>query len=134
MKRDKSIYENYVCPRCWNTLDNCTCELFPPYDLVHIDINIQEHIRILNAKGYHTRYCCEGHGVGTGTYIAFGRDWFEDVDMPNGFKYHKKNRTISYVYVRKKMTDEQIEALKQENLSALLAWIKELPDINIQRE
>ena len=127
MKKDKSAYENYVCPHCWNTLDNCECELFPPYYLNHIDKNIQEHIRILNKKGYSTMYCCEGHGANTNTYISFNRDYFGDVDTPNGFKYDKKRKTITCAY-SPKMTEEQIESVKNERLGELLEWVENLPN------
>lgn len=127
MKRNKEAYNNYVCPQCMNTLDGCDCELYPPYYLIHIDKNIQEHIRILNKKGYRTVYCCEGHSRGSNTYITFFNDYFEYIDTPVGFKYDRKRKTITYTY-RMSMTEEKIEKLKTEKLSILLEWAKSLPD------
>ena len=124
MRRSKSAYLNYVCPYCFNALNNCTCELFPPYHLILIDKNIQEHIRILNEKGYRTTGCCEGHG---NTYIAFANDYFKDVEAPSGFKYHKNKRMFSHSY-SSKLTKEEARELKKEKLEVLLEWCKSLPN------
>ena len=131
MERNKNAYMNFVCPYCWNTLDNCTCELFPPYHTVFIDKNIQEHIRILNNKGYYTTGCCEGHReVCINTYIAFADNYFKEINTPEGFKYDKKRRIITYTYSTK-LTEEKMEELKQEKLMTLLEWCKNLPKRNI---
>lgn len=130
MRKSKRAYMSYVCPYCWNTLNKCTCELFPPYHLIFIDENIQEHVRILNEKGYKTTACCEGHvKVCLSTYIAFGNHYFDDVDMPDGFKYDKKRRIIKYSYPTK-ITKEHMEELKKVNLNILLEWCKALPNRN----
>lgn len=131
MAKNKEYYINYVCPYCLNTLDNCTCELFPPYYLIHIDENIQEHIRILNDKGYRTMYCCEGHGVGSNTYISFAMDYFKDITAPKGFKYDKKRTMVTHSYSTK-LTEEKAEELKKNNLESLLEWCKQLPYQNME--
>lgn len=131
MKKNKEAYINYVCPHCWNILDSCTCELFPPYYLIHIDKNIQEHIRVLNEKGYRTMYCCEGHGKGSNTYISFSDDYFDGMETPNGFKYDEKRKTITYSYSMR-LTEEKIEKLKAEKLAVLLEWVNSLPNRNIE--
>ncbi len=128
MNKNKEAYINYVCPHCWNTLDNCICELFPPYHLIFIDRNIQEHIRILNEKGYRTTMCCEGHRVRCiNTYITFAEDYFKRADTPKEFKYDKKRRTITYTY-SPRLTEEKMEKLKAEKLAVLLEWVKSLPN------
>lgn len=133
MRRSKAAYINYVCPYCWHTLNKCTCDLFPPYHLILIDENIQEHIRILNEKGYRTTACCEGHmKVCINTYIAFADDYFQDVGTPEGFKYNKKRRTIAYTYSAK-FTKEQMEEIKKEKLETLLEWCKMLPNRNTEK-
>lgn len=130
MKKNKDAYANYVCPDCWNTLDNCTCKIFPPYHLIFIDKNIQEHIRVLNEKGYKTTGCCEGHRtVCINTYIAFAIDYFDNANMPDGFRYIKNRHIIAYEYSTK-LTEETMEELKKEKLAVLLAWCKSLPNIN----
>lgn len=133
MRKSKSAYMNYVCPYCWHTLNKCTCDLFPPYHLILIDMNIQEHIRILNEKGYHTIGCCEGHNkVCISTYIAFAKNYFKDnVNMPEGFKYDKKRNVVTYVYSTK-LTKENVEKLKKEKLEVLLKWCNDLPSRNTE--
>lgn len=128
MNKNKEAYINYVCPYCWHTLDKCICELFPPYHLIFIDRNIQEHIRLLNEKGYRTMACCEGHRVRClNTYITFPMDYFKTIETPKGFKYDKKRRTITYTYSMS-LSEEQMENLKAEKLAILLEWIKSLPN------
>ena len=132
MEKNKDTYMNYVCPYCWYTLDNCTCDLFPPYHLIFIDRNIQEHVRLLNEKGYNTTGCCEGHGKASiNTYIAFANNYFKDVDMPDGFKHDKKRNMVVYIYSTK-LTEEKIEELKKEKLEELLKWCKNLPNRNME--
>ncbi len=133
MRKSKAAYMNYICPHCWNTLNNCTCDLFPPYHLIFIDKNIQEHIRILNEKGYRTTGCCEGHRkVCVNTYIAFTKDYFNNTDMPEGFKYNKKRRIVTYTY-SSKLTKESMEELKKEKLETLLEWCKSLPSRSTEK-
>lgn len=138
MRKSKSVYMNYVCPYCWHTLNNCTCDLFPPYHTIFIDKNIQEHVRILNEKGYRTIGCCEGHlehhkekKGSANTHIICGRDYFKETGIPEGFKYCKRGKGVIYDY-SSKLTNEQFEEIKKENLAVLLEWIKSLPNRNIE--
>ena len=132
MDKNKDAYENYVCPHCWNTLDRCSCDLFPPYHLIFIDKIIQEHIRILNEKGYRTTACCEGHmDTCISTYIAFTNDYFNDTSAPEGFKYDEKRKIVAYAY-SSKLTKEKMEELKKEKLENLLEWCKRLPNKNME--
>lgn len=128
MEKNKDAYLNFVCPYCWNTLDNCTCSIYPPYHTIFIDKNIQEHIRLLNEKGYRTIGCCEGHRkVCLNTYISFTNDYFTEKDMPNGFGYNKKKRAVTCSYPTR-ITEEEMEELKEEKLAILLEWCKSLPN------
>lgn len=131
MRRNKDVYMNYVCPYCFNTVNKCTCELYPPYSLILIDKGIQEQIRILNNKGYATMGCCEGHYKGPciSTYIAFPMDYGfdESIEIPEGFKYHKNRRMIYYDYSQK-LTEEAMEMLKKEKLNTLLMWCDDLEE------
>ena len=132
MRRNKKAYDNYVCPYCWNALNKCTCNTFPPYHLIFIDKNIQEHVRILNEKGYHTISCCEGHlSVCINTYIAFADNYFNDENIPSGFKYNKKRKTVAYTYSTK-LKEEKMEEIKKEKLEILLEWCKSLPNRNME--
>lgn len=133
MRKSKSAYMNYICPYCWHTLNNCTCDLFPPYHLIFIDKNIQEHIRILNEKGYYTTACCEGHiKVCINTYVAFADNYFVGVGIPEGFRYDKKRKTISYTYSTK-LSKVEMEKVKMEKLETLLEWCKRLPNRNTEK-
>jgi hypothetical protein len=133
MEKNKDAYMNYICPYCWNTLDNCTCDVFPPYHLIFVDKNIQEHVRVLNEKGYRTTACCEGHReTCINTYIAFANNYFDGVDAPEGFKYDKKRRIVTYTYSAK-LTEEKMEEIKKENLDALLRWCENLPNRNMEK-
>lgn len=128
MKKNKDAYVNFVCPYCWHTLDDCTCSIFPPYHTIFIDRNIQEHIRLLNEKGYRTMGCCEGHRkVCLNTYIAFANNYFKEQDLPSGFKYNKRKNAIIYDYSLK-LTEEEMMELKREKLAVLLEWCKNLPN------
>lgn len=131
MNKRKDVYDNYVCPYCMNRLENCSCKLFPPYELIYIDKNIQEHIRILNEKGYRTRACCEAHvDVCYNTYIAFVNNYFDDIEEPKGFEYNKKSRVVQCFY-KSKITEEEMELAKKEKLASLLEWCKSLPNRNM---
>lgn len=124
---------NYICPYCWNTLNNCDCDLFPPYQLIFIDKNIQEHIRILNKKGYRTTGCCEGHRkICINTYISFADNYFKNTEMPEGFKYDKKRKMITHSYSTR-LTKDKMEESKKENLDILLAWCNQLPKRNMEK-
>lgn len=133
-KRDKYIYENYVCPRCFHKLPDCTCPgSTPPYQILWIDENIQEHVRILNEKGYLTEYSCESHSPKGTTHIMFygGRNPSKDIPLPNRFKWHDKYNKFFAEY-DKKMSLEDYQLEKKKNLDALLEWCNELPNNNIE--
>lgn len=132
MEKNKDAYMSYICPYCWHTLDNCTCELFPPYHLIFIDKNIQEHIRILNEKGYRTIACCEGHmEVCINTYIAFADSYFTDADAPDGFRYDKNRRTMIYSHSTR-LKENEMEKIKKEKLETLLEWCRNLPNRSVE--
>lgn len=129
MKRSKESYINYVCTNCFNTLDECTCRIFPPYNLVFIDRNIQKHIRTLNNKGYITLGCCESHyeEVCVSIYICFARE-YDFKEMPMGFKYNKNKRMVYYNY-SKNLTREETDIVKETMLKVLLEWCKKLESL-----
>jgi hypothetical protein len=107
--------------------------LFPPYHLILIDKNIQEHIRILNEKGYRTTACCESHmKICLNTYITFVDNYFEGKDIPDGFRYDKKRRMVTCSYSTK-LTKEKMEELKMEKLKTLLEWCKDLPNRSMEK-
>lgn len=119
-------YADYVCSKCFNTPDKCTCE-FQPYYLVNIDRNIQDAIRVLNEKGYTTRFCCESHSDNDSIYIMFARDYGFDT-MPDGFICNKKDNTVRYEYAHGMAYDKFLED-KQKHLKALLDWCEGLVSV-----
>lgn len=128
-----NAYFNYVCPQCFCSLDECKCVNYPT-SLIHIDRNIQQHVRILHDKGYATLYCCESHYTESGEkreiYISFAKEYgFGDrVTIPNGFHYNKQHRLLGCM-IKKNLTEEQMNKVKTEKLAKLLEWCKDLPNI-----
>lgn len=117
---------DYVCPRCFNTVDKCTCDI-QPRELINIDSGIQEQIRILNTKGYITRYCCESHNPNDGIYITFVRDYGFD-NMSDGFFYRKRMNSMYHLY-KCKMDTEEFNKNKQVHLDKLLDWCNNLSQV-----
>jgi len=131
VEKSLEAYMNYVCPYCWHTLDECTCEIYPPYHLMFIDRRIQEHVRVLNSKGYLTTGCCEGHTeTCVSTYISFAREFFQDdSELPEGFKYHKKKRMVFHEYKIRHLSHEAFELEKDYHIAKLLEWCRNLSPI-----
>ena len=109
------------------------------HDVADIDDNIFEAVRLLNRKGYETRFCCSGHSTDTlpRLYINFcGHIYFED--LPDGFQieYSESNienrcggrvTTISRQYNRNQSNHD----LQREIwlvCDEIIIWVKELPD------
>ncbi len=134
IRRSKKLYEEYVCPKCFNQLNKCVCKFYPPRDLINIDKDIQEHIRILNQKGYKTENCCAGHLYSykksiTEIYIDFV-NWAELPNIPDGFKKDKNRNIIRHLFITRNLTDEEFERERQNKLDNLLKWCNELPEFN----
>ena len=129
MKKIFSSYKNYVCPRCFQQLNKCECEIFPPYTLLFIDERIQEHVRILNRKGYLTTGCCEGHykSYSTEPYVSFGNVYDGFSTIPEGF-YYKKSKRMVLAKIINASSEEEFEIKKKELLDNLLDWINKLDD------
>lgn len=130
MRRSKAAYLNYVCPKCFNQLQNCTCKSFPPWDLLYIDQRIQPHVRILNEKGYVTFTSCEGHYLGkpgVTSHVGFARDYDIFSDLPEGFTYNKSKRML-WCFYDAKLNRDQFDAERAFNLAKLLQWCQDLPD------
>lgn len=76
----------YVCPRCFNRVEQCTCEYYPE-SLAQLDRNIWPIVKVLNEKWYFTDSCCEGHiGSNEMMYIIFKKSYKFKVPLPKGFE------------------------------------------------
>lgn len=136
LEKSLDIYLDYVCERCFHTPMECTCE-FKPWNLRFIDRGVQDHVRILNEKGYITNGCCESHynSNSVNINICFIRDYGfgKTLPLPEGFKTMKSKHTVIYEYKNiKKITEEDMNAQKEVYLNRLLEWCKNLP-VNTMR-
>ena len=123
----KDSHLDYVCPACFNQIDCCTCDSRSWY-AIQIDRNIQEHIRILNTKGYKTQYCCESHKPTENMYVTFYTDYGigKTIALPEGFKKHSNG--VSWI-CKTKASEEDYLRQKQKHLESLLSWCEDLPKI-----
>ncbi len=132
---ENKLYEEYVCPKCFNQLDKCACNTSEK-DLIRIDKDIQKHIRILNQKGYKTIFCCSGHAEEyakynfTDLYISFLLTSENFITLPEGFYIKKQKNTFKTVMkyrFPKKLSKEEFENMHKKVLDDLLKWCNELP-------
>ena len=127
-------WKSFVCPFCFNRINNCVCTLIPQ-TLINIDIKIQYAIKILNQKGYITKYCCSGHNNkhSNGTYflsiyITFA-DYINIKDLQIPENWTKKNNTNSvYSKVYYPKTKKEFDAIQKEELKKLNKWVDSLAD------
>jgi len=99
VRRSKKIMENYVCPKCWNQVHQCTCNLYPPWELI------------------------DSFSV----YVAFSRDF--GLKIPDGFNYDKRRSIISYVFKKNERENKELfEQVKAEKLKVLSEWAQSLPE------
>ena len=121
-KRNAKNYV-YVCPHCFNKVDECKC-LVLPWELIQIDKKIWPSIKILNSKWYHTEMCCEGHIQDTQRpfmYIMFKKN-YKFKSVPEGFENLKGS-------IRANITGKSEDAKKRKQrilLKALYDWACEL--------
>lgn len=137
MPFDYSMYKNYVCSRCFHQLTECTCECKPD-SLIHVDEGIQEHVRILNEKGFYTMASCEGHYdseyPSVELYILFARDDERAFPPPPSNFVFTKNSTMHLTAIRynfecikqRPVKEAVFEKEKADALHILLEWIKDL--------
>lgn len=108
---------NYVCPFCFNWIENCSCDDLP-WNLILLDYNMQKIIQILNLKGYVTRNSCESHCATDSIYVHFLENYCFST-LPKNFKY--KRGVLSFLYPRE-TTEESFIVKKQEQLEILKNW------------
>lgn len=128
IRRSKKNIELYVCPHCFQQINKCTCEYYPPWSLIYVDTAIQEVCRILNEKCYTTTSSCESHyGYTPNLYVSLV-DYYglnEDINAPKDFKWIKQDASL--LYVNKGKTKEDFEKNKTEHLTLLKEWAERLP-------
>lgn len=121
----KSIY-NYVCPWCFNQIEDCTCDM-ASYSLIMIDNKLQKAIRELNQKKYFTVDCCEGHFYNPipNTYISFVRP-VKLSNIPNGFQYEKDGNVIRKIY--HVQTEEEFIMEQEKAIQDIETWVENLKE------
>ena len=140
----------YYCPDCGNIFNGeyLRTDLYSRYEMpcpisncngnaFEIDDLMIPVIKVLNEKGYTTKFCCSGHYDHD---VSFGYLWFEEwVELPNipkGFSIDKDikvgicirptrafNRTLSH-----KPTYNDFYSICDEAKS-LLKWATALPEV-----
>lgn len=115
--RNYHLYKNYVCPNCFEQIDKCKCKSLP-WNLIQIDIGIQETVRELNKKGYRTVYCCESHyDTSLSIYVLFDKRYSFKA-LPKGFKISnfrglpKVEHIIKNNDDKKSFNEEKVKYLK----------------------
>lgn len=132
----------YLCLECGEVYDSNWLNINELYEYIHcpktscvgilveVDELLIPTIKILNKKGYSTKFCCSGHydSQHPNGYIAF-EDWVELPSIPNGFKFDEDydciviRSTLSY-------TTPTLEDFKAicDNAKTLLDWAMSLPE------
>ena len=98
--------------------------------LIEVDELLLPTIKILNEKGYSTKFCCSGHyeSQHPNGYIAF-EDWVDLPYIPDGFK---ADEDYDHIVIRSTLpyTTPTLEDFKTicDNAKTLLDWAISLPD------
>lgn len=127
MKKSNAAMYEYICP-----LASCggTC--------VEIDENIIEPIRMLNNKGYRTKFSCAGHVFSKeSAYVAFDQYLYPEnyLDLPKGWKADKFVGWGNYIirYEIKGDLNSKERFLDQFNaMKNLMDWAESLPERTIE--
>jgi len=102
--------------------------------VVEIDELMFPIIKILNKKGYYTRYCCSGHiyHISTTTYIKF-QEGVKLPNLPNDFKADKDNfrdgLTIRKDYIQYQEDEVKLYEEILKSSLVLMAWANKLPSM-----
>lgn len=129
------------CPDCDNVFkDRVVNSYGDPYyaecpmgdcdgQLIHLDEMIYPTIRLLNKKGWITRYCCSGHIYGKiqQAYIYFEPKYVKELpSLPKGFVLDEKIDDPIIRSTNKNSSDNPLPIYR--NASILYKWAKELPE------
>lgn len=114
----------YLCPNCWNEVEQCSC-LGYPYYLIQIDVGLAEIVKTLNLKGYQTTSTCEGHfNKGSKSILIVFKEQYK-FDLPEGFYgdgWEIKSKYIS-------TTEEDFQKEKECKLQKLGNYVQTLPNL-----
>ena len=126
--RNYHLYKNYVCPHCFEQINNCKCKNLP-WNLIQIDVGIQEAIRKLNRKGYCTVYCCESHyKTSLSIYVLFRKQYKFD-SIPDGFKLSNFNGLPKIEHIIKNnKNEEDFNIEKEKYLKHFIDWSNKLKE------
>lgn len=130
--RTMDDYRNFVCSTCFQQLPECNCRFFP-WNLIFIDVGMQEAVRIFNKKGYITNGCCEGHydaEHGESVYVSFVVDYPEIIGRIDMFSlsYIKSKHSIGKLF-SPNVKEEKFLATKQKMLANIIALANDLPSL-----
>jgi len=122
----------YLCHKCLNELDKCTCQSYPMYT-IQIDRLLAPIIRILNFKGYLTSSCCAGHpGYQNGSmhlmYVSFRERYTFSQPFPDGFRYLKDGNTLcsDLPDCWKDMNLDEQRQFQKDYIEKLKSWAESL--------
>lgn len=145
----------YLCLKCFNTYSDFVGngrDIFSiKYDdnkewiscpntkcvgqIIEVDELMLPIIKILNQKGYYTKFCCSGHSYNevSQCYIMFEKD-IELSNAPNGYFFEKFTSGINKdcIIIEKIFEGSEYKIFKDINKNAnqLLMWVKKLKNIN----
>ena len=120
-EKNLKVY-SYVCPLCFDTIEKCTCDVYPWY-LIQIDKMMLPIIKELNKKCFYTEMCCEGHiGSNEFIYVQFKRKYKIKKELPKDFVGDGS-------YLKAPITGRTLEGKnrnKRKLLKSLYEWVIEL--------
>ncbi len=125
----------YMCPVCYKIYDHKFIKSHEYYglrcpdiecgsgeeELFEIDDLMVKPVRILNKKGYYTKYCCSGHLYRryVSAYIKFNEETCP-VGAPKGWKKDGED------CIRYEKPSEKVTSLNY--IMDLIKWCEELPE------
>lgn len=140
----------YVCLACWQVYDNSIEKtvtnvkteggteptIFCPKincnagEVVEIDELYLPVIRLLNEKGYMTKYCCSGHAYERipDTYIVFHELVKELPNLPEGAEMDNDGKIKLYYNYPEDISEIELYHLILQNAQKVLKWVMELPE------
>ncbi len=115
-----------VCPRCWNNVEHCDCEVFPT-SFMEVDEMIQPAIIKLNRKGYYTAACCEGHDWRNDeAYVLFKVYYKFPIELPE--LWYSEGKVIRLNYKSALQGNENFEDVKKRKIKEFIEWVDRLPE------